>query len=150
MGQVFVSTIIPAPVDMVWSTLRAFDSVDTWAPRPGRSVEMEEGRAPDQVSALRLMKQGDETVACERLVAHSDVERSFTYELATKVDGFDIENYRATVRLAPVTADGTTFVYWTATFDCNLDRREHWEAQFRATFGGQAEGLAAFFRDRPV
>jgi hypothetical protein len=106
---------------------------------------MEDGAAPDRVSSVRLMMRGAEVVGKERLLAHSDAERTFTYEIAEPVEGFDIENYRATVTVKPVTTDGGAFVSWEATFDSDLGRREHWETHFATvTFGGQVESLRTY------
>jgi hypothetical protein len=39
---------------------------------------------------------------------------------------FPIRDYRATLRVTPVTDGNRAFVEWSATFDCAEDQREHW------------------------
>jgi hypothetical protein len=149
MGRVLVSTVIDAPAGDVWEVIRTFDSMNEWYPRPGRSVEIEDGKAGDQVSAIRHMRENGETRGRERLLSHSDAERTFSYEIAEPVPGYDIETYRATVSVRPVTDSNRAYVEWQAVFESDLDRREHWEQRFGTdTFGGQAAALAAYFAQR--
>jgi uncharacterized protein YndB with AHSA1/START domain len=150
MGRVLVSTVVDAPVGAVWRVLREFDSMGRWMPRPGRDIEMEAGKASDQVSAVRDMKADGVTRGRERLLALSDVDRTFTYEIAAPVEGFDIEDYRATVTVRPVTDSNRTFIEFRATFDSDLSRKAHWENHFATnTFGGQIAALASYFEANP-
>jgi hypothetical protein len=90
--------------------------------------EIEEGKAGDQVGGVRSFTLTDGTHLRERLLAHSDAELSLTYNF--EQTPFDVENYRATMRVTPVTDGDRSFVEWWTTFDCDRVEREQWEAFF--------------------
>jgi hypothetical protein len=96
---------------------------------PGETI-IEDGKQGDQVSAIRRVDTGGGRIIRQILLAHSDIERSYTYAF----DGpppFPVRNYVATIRIAPI-GDGHTqaFVEWWATFDCAAEERERWTRHF--------------------
>ena len=51
----------------------------------------------------------------EKLIALSDAEHSYSYSVVESP--FPISGHRSTVSFLPVTADGRTFVQWSAEFE---------------------------------
>lgn len=114
MARVYVSDVIDAPVGTVWAVARDFNGHGEWHPLIADS-HMEDGRPGDQVGAVRNFTLTNGGHLRERLLAFSDLDHSFTYNII--VSPMPIENYVATFRLTPVTEGDRTFVEWTATFD---------------------------------
>lgn len=108
-----------------------------WAGVSGETI-IEEGRAGDAVGAVRSVRTADRHIR-QRLLSHSDLERSYAYEFAGEVP-FPVRNYRATLRVTPVTDGGRSFVEWWASFDCAANELERWTAYF------EKEGFAVWLR----
>ena len=79
--------------------------------------------------AVRSITLGDGTVIREKLLAHSDETRSYTYDF--QKTPFDVDNYNATIRVTPVTDGGKAFVEWWTTFDCDRDQQSTGRASSR-------------------
>jgi hypothetical protein len=106
--------------------------------------DIEGGKAGDQVGAIRSFTLADGTHLREQLLAHSDLERSYTYDF--QKTPFDVDNYKATIRVTPVTDGDASFVEWWTTFDCERDKQEHWVGFFaNAVFQGGLDALKAHF-----
>ncbi|HTR84186.1 MAG TPA: SRPBCC family protein [Reyranella sp.] len=126
MARSYYSMVVDRPAEAVWQIIRPFDHY-AWAGVPGETT-IQDGKRSDQVSAVRIVDTGGGRILRQKLLAHSDLERSYTYAF----DGpapFPVWNYVATIRVAPV-GDGAAqaFVEWWATFDCapdELARRTH-------------------------
>ena len=78
MARSYYSTILDHPADAVWAVIRPFDHY-AWAGVPSETV-IEQGKRGDQVSAVRRVSVGDKVIR-QALLAHSDVDRSYTYAL---------------------------------------------------------------------
>src|SRR5688572_22091560 len=78
MVQVVRSTVIDAPVDAVWRLLRDFNGHRDWHPAVAES-EIENGRAADEVGAVRRFRLTDGSALREQLLKLSDADHSFTY-----------------------------------------------------------------------
>jgi hypothetical protein len=77
----------------------------------------------------------------EQLLAFSDLERSFTYNILESP--LPVENYVATFRCKPVTEGNKTFVEWIAEFDvAPQDEAAIKEQVGRNTFAAGIEALA--------
>jgi uncharacterized membrane protein len=115
MGRCFNSTVIDAPCDEVWKTIRNFHDL-AWA-RPVISSVAVIGEVPgDRVGAKRLLNGAFE----ETLLSVDDDERCFSYSIddgPEPVDKGSVSNYVGTVRLQPVTDTDSTFVQWEASYD---------------------------------
>ncbi len=144
MARSYASTVIDASVDEVWARIRDFNGLSTWHSGMVATSEIEDGKTGDQVGCVRSFTLTDGTHLRERLLAHSDEERSYTYDF--QKTPFDVDNYRATIRVTPVTDGGRSFVEWWTTFDCDRDRIGYWE-QFFATevFRGGLDALKVHF-----
>src|SRR3954470_9355495 len=73
------STVIDLPADRVWAAVRDFNGLATWWPAAVTNSEIEEGKGGDQVGAVRSFHLKDGAHLRERLLSHSDVERSYSY-----------------------------------------------------------------------
>ena len=140
MPKCYYSIVLDHSADDVWATIRPFDHY-TWAGVEGETL-IEDGKAGDQVSAVRRFTAGD-AVLRQILLAHSDVERSYTYAFRG-APPFPVDNYVATIRVLPVVESNKAFVEWWATFDCALDERDRWTSHLENE--GFAKWLAALRR----
>lgn len=113
--KVMRSVIIEAPVDRVWATVRAFDGVVRW--NPGVTAARMESGTSTSVGAIRHLDIVDGTVFRETLLAHSDLEHFYTYDI---VEGpLPCRNYVSTHRFLPVTDGNLTLGIWSGEFDCD-------------------------------
>ncbi len=103
---------------------------------------IEDGKASDQTGAVRRVIVG-ESVIRQKLLAHSDVDRSYTYSLCDPPP-FPVRNYVATIRVTPIVETNKAFVEWWATFDCAADEYDRWTKFFEND--GFAKWLAALRR----
>jgi hypothetical protein len=128
MAKAYASAVIDATADVVWGRVRDFGALAAWLAPLVISSEIDDGKAGDQVGAIRTCVLPDGARVKEHLLGHSDAERSFTYSVPDSP--LAIESYRATLRVTPVTVEDRAFVEWSATFDCALDEVDHWEQHF--------------------
>jgi hypothetical protein len=138
MAIAYYSTIFDVAADDVWRTIRAFDHY-SWA-APELVAQMEDDARGDQVGGIRVVRQ-PKTVLRQRLLALSDVDRSYTYEFAERPP---VQNYRATIKVTPVTEGNRAFVEWRAEFDCDDADRDDWIHRF--THDGFAVWLGSLAR----
>jgi hypothetical protein len=144
MARSYYSTVLDHRADEVWAVIRPFDHY-AWAGVPSETV-IEEGKHGDQVSAVRRVAAGDKIIR-QALLAHSDVERSYTYSLLDPPP-FPVRDYVATIRVTPVVETDTAFVEWWATFDCAAEERERWVRHFeREGFAKWLGALRAFMQN---
>ena len=142
MARSYFSTVLDHSADDVWAAIRAFDAYH-WAVPDSHTV-IEGGKRGDQDSAVRHVTMGERVIR-QKLLAHSDVERSYTYAFADRIP-FPVRDYVATIRVTPVIETGEAFVEWWATFDC-LDAAEvdKWTRYFeRDGFATWLAALRAF------
>lgn len=126
MATAYYSTVFEQSAGEVWAAIRAFDHY-AWA-GTGIDAEMEDGRAGDAVGGVRRVETGNGTIR-QRLVAHSDVDRSYTYDFCPPVP-YPVTDYRATIRATPIVDGDGAFVEWWATFDCAPDDRDRMVTRF--------------------
>jgi len=119
MVKVYVSSVIDAPIERVWSHIRDFNGLPKWVPAVADS-RIEGGVAADKVGCIRNFNLNDGGNLREQLLALSDCDYSVTYNILVSPMG--VQNYVATLRLMPVTDGGRTFAQWSAEFDCDADR----------------------------
>ena len=136
--KVFASVVINTDASSVWAVMRDFIGLTAWS-NVVTEARISNGKASDQVGAIRELTIGDGSVFVETLVSHSDHERSLSYDI---VDGpLPVSDYIATMRVHPVTDGDLSFVSWSAEFDTSDDNVE----AMRDVVGSQicASGLAA-------
>ena len=122
MPAAFYSVVLDHPAADVWKVIRLFDRY-AWAGVPATTIE--DGRAGDQIGAVRRIETGDGIVRRQVLLGHSDQDRSYTYAICDP-PYLPLENYVSTIRVTPVVESGKAFVEWSATFDCAADERARW------------------------
>jgi hypothetical protein len=136
------SIVIGQDADRVWQAIRRFDQYE-WA-GDVHDVRIENDVQPDNVGALRSFAIGDTRVR-ERLLAHSDADRSYTY---TYCGHPPIENYRATLRVMPgPPCVPITIVEYSARFDCPDGDERRWTAMLKASFARSLDALRASLTD---
>ncbi|MHC1558273.1 SRPBCC family protein [Actinomycetospora sp. C-140] len=146
MPETMSSTVVPADADAVWRVVRDFDALPSWVPAITAS-ELEGGASSDQLGAVRKLTLGDGGVVRERLISRDDRARTLTYAILDSP--FPVHDYRATVRVVPVTSTGETFVSWSVLFDCEPGEAERLKAFFEGdVFGGGLEGLVEYLSSR--
>ena len=144
MPKAFYSTVLDQPADYVWATIRAFDAY-TWA-GTGIDAVMEDSAAGDQVGGVRRVETPAGLLR-QRLLEHSDAERSYTYEICAP-SPYAVADYVATIRVTPVVDGDRAFVEWWAWFDCSVEERDRWVDQFaRQGFAVWLESLRRATRD---
>jgi hypothetical protein len=119
--RAYYSAVIAAPASTVWAVARDFGNYRLFTSGKGE-VFVEDGRSGDSVGAIRNATLDGRNVR-QRLLGHSDREMSYHYEFCDRAP-LPIENYLATLQFRPIVEDGSTFVEWTATFDCESADRE--------------------------
>ena len=116
--RVFRSAVIGAPIDRVWAAVRAFDGVADW--NPGVTGARLETGSPTGVGAIRHLDIIDGTVFRETLLAHSDLEHFYTYDILESP--LPCSNYVSTHRFIPITRGDRTLGIWESRFDCAVDQ----------------------------
>jgi hypothetical protein len=123
--KIYVSSVIDASADTVWSRIRDFNGLPSWHPAIADS-RIENQQPADRVGCVRHFHTRDGGMIRERL---SDYDFSCTYEILESPMGVD--NYVATLKLTPVTDGNRTFAEWSAEFDCAPGR----EGELTASIG---------------
>ena len=126
MNRVYYSTVIDEPADRVWSVIRDFNSYPVWVEGINES-HIEDNKAGDAVGAIRNFSSGDTRIR-QRLLAHSDLDRSYTFESCGALGA--ITYYRGTARISPIVDGNRAFVEWSTVFDCPDTERETCTAFF--------------------
>lgn len=121
---VFISDVIDAPVDAVWSVMRDFNGMTAYHPGIVRS-EMEDCATGLTIGGVRRLTLGPDAFVRERLLMLDDLAHAFTYCI---IEGtMPVRDYHAGVRLARVTEGDRTYAQWWADFEMVGDAdRAHW------------------------
>jgi ligand-binding SRPBCC domain-containing protein len=112
--KVMRSVIIDAPIDRVWQAVRRFDGVVDWNPGV-TAAALEQGTATE-VGAIRKLDIVDGSVFRETLLAHSDLDRSYSYDIIDSP--LPCSNYIAVHRFIEITEGDKTLGIWSGEFDC--------------------------------
>lgn len=123
MTMAHFSTVLDAPIEEVWSTVRDF-GVYEWAGSQYWAI-IEDDQPGDAVGSIRRI--GEEGAMRQQLVELSDVDHRFSY-VVLPGSPIEVDHYRGTLSLRPVVDTRQTFIEWTATFDCTAADAEHWRA----------------------
>lgn len=141
--KVMRSMIIDAPLAEVWAAVRAFDGVATWNPAV-TAASLERGQATE-VGALRHLDIADGTVFRETLLAHSDLEHFYTYDIIESP--LPVTDYVSTHRFLAITDSDQTLGIWESSFHCaEADRKEMDRIVGDAIYIGGMRGLNAFLK----
>jgi len=146
MIRVYVSSVIDAAPDNVWSRIRDFNALPLWHPGIADS-RIENNEPSDRVGCIRHFHTRDGGMIRERLLALSDYEYSQTYEILESPMG--VAQYVATLKLTPVTDGQRCFAEWSAEFECAEGReRELTELIGGGVFQGGFDALKRHFARR--
>ena len=108
------SVIIDAPISRVWAAVRDFDNVVNW--NPGVVAAQMESGTSTAVGSIRRLDIADGSLFRETLLAHSDLERFYSYDI---VEGpLPCINYISTHRFIEITEGNKTLGIWQGEFDC--------------------------------
>lgn len=118
--HVFRSMLLDAPIARAWTAIRAFDGVASW--NPGVTNAALETGAATATGAIRRLETGDGGVFRETLLAHSDLEHFYTYDILDSP--LPVTGYVSTHRLVPVTHSDQTLSIWEGWFRCPEDLTE--------------------------
>jgi hypothetical protein len=119
MVKVYCSSVIEAPADRVWATIRDFNGLPKWHPLI-RDSRIENNAPADRVGCIRNFNLKDGGNIREQLLTLSDFDFSCTYSILESPMG--VQNYVATLKLTPITDGNRSFIEWTAEFDCPPER----------------------------
>jgi len=114
VAEVLVSSVVEAPVEVTWETIRRFDAAAEFLPFVETSP-VEDGREPTAVGAVRVVTQKDGGVFREVLVAHSDADHFYAYTFVGSP--IPVRNHRTTLGLRPITDGDRTLAEWSSRFD---------------------------------
>ena len=128
MIRVYVSSVIDASADNVWSRIRDFNALPLWHPTIADS-RIENNEPSDRVGCIRHFHTRDGGMIRERLLGLSDYDYSCSYEILESPMG--VAEYVATLKLTPVTDGNRCFAEWSAEFDCAEGR----ESELTETIG---------------
>jgi Polyketide cyclase / dehydrase and lipid transport len=143
MVQIYVSSVIDASADSVWSRIRDFNGLPLWHPGIA-DCRIENSQPADRVGCIRHLHTRDGGAVRERLLALSDYEYSCTYEILESPMG--VSNYISTLKLTPVTDGARCFAEWSAEFECDEGReRELTETIGNGVFQGGFDALKRHF-----
>jgi uncharacterized protein YndB with AHSA1/START domain len=148
MARAYASAIIKAPVQAVWSFIRDFNGLPKWAAAVARS-KIEQGLDADVVGCIRSFHTHDGGHVRERLLALDDARYLMAYNF--EKPAFPVRNYRATLRLYPVTHGDVTFAEWEATFDeAPGDEGKYERIVSRDVFAANFKNLARIAKALPL
>src|SRR5205809_1714469 len=146
MPQVFVSSVVNAPAEKVWVTIRPFDAVVNWLPFV-KSSPIEDGGDPTRVGCVRVLTQTDGEVFREVLVALSDAERSYSYTFVSSP--VPVRNHQTTLHVLPITDGDRSYVEWSSRFDTDPEYEAQLVDLMNRNFLAGLRNLAEKFnRDR--
>jgi len=114
MPRVFVSSVVNAPVEKVWATIRRFDAVADWLPFV-KSSPIENGGDPTRVGCIRVLTQTDGEVFREVAVALSDGQRSYSYTFISSP--VPVRNHCTMLRLLPLTDGNRCYIERSSRFE---------------------------------
>jgi hypothetical protein len=115
MAKVYVSTVVNAPPERVWTRVRDFNALPQWVPAVAES-RIENGQPADKIGCIRDFRLRNGDRLREQLLGLSDFDMFFTYSILESP--MPLTNYVATFRITPVTDGRRCFIEWSAEFDC--------------------------------
>jgi hypothetical protein len=144
MTQVYYSTVFEQTADQVWRAIRDFNSYPEWVASVSES-HIEDGKPGDAVGAIRNFVEYGTRIR-QRLLAHSDLDRSYTYESCGPLGA--ISYYRGTARVTPIVDGDRAFVEWSVGVECPDAEREHCAALLEQAMPQWLNSLRAMLEGR--
>ncbi|HTQ26323.1 MAG TPA: SRPBCC family protein [Candidatus Binataceae bacterium] len=144
MTRVYYSTVFEQTADQVWRAIRDFNSYPEWVASVSES-HIEDGKPGDAVGAIRNFVEYGTRIR-QRLLAHSDLDRSYTYESCGPLGA--ISYYRGTARVTPIVDGNRAFVEWSVGVECPDAEREHSAALLEQAMPQWLNSLRAMLQGR--
>lgn len=120
-AKALATSVINAPIEKVWATIRDFNALPAWHPAIADS-QIENGEASDKVGCIRNFNLKDGGNIREQLLTLSDIDHTCTYSILESP--MPVENYVATLRLGKITDGDRTYIEWSAEFVTPSDVEE--------------------------
>ena len=114
MGTTYNSTVVDAPIEKVWATVRNFYDL-AWT-QMNLTVKAVNDLKPDQIGASRIIND----VFHETLTDLNDFERSFAYHMTDGPDAVakdKVKSFYGKLQLFAITDEDKTYALWTTTYD---------------------------------
>lgn len=121
MARVYISSVIPAPIEKVWERIRDFNALPKWHPRI-RESRIEDAEPSDRIGCVRQFQLQNGDTIREKLLGLSDFDMFCTYAILESP--MPLSEYVATLRLTRITDGERTFAEWSADFACAADDEE--------------------------
>jgi polyketide cyclase/dehydrase/lipid transport protein len=144
MTRVNYSTVFEQTADQVWRAIRDFNSYPEWVASVSES-QIEDGKSGDAVGAIRSFVEYGTRIR-QRLLAHSDLDRSYTYESCGPLGA--ISYYRGTARVTPIVDGDRAFVEWSVSVECPDAERENCAALLEQAMPQWMNSLRAVLEGR--
>ena len=107
MTDVNTSQHFPVPADQLWMMIGGFQALPDWHPMIAKSESKDGGK-------VRILTLPDGSTVSEKLIHHSDTDRSYTY--AVEKANLPVTDCEATIRVvADDNGKGCT-VHWSSSF----------------------------------
>ena len=135
---IIVTKTIDAPVEKVWSAIRAIDGLDRWFPVIATSRVEGAG-----VGAIRIMGLRDGGEIHDRVIEIADTERRFRYDRFRSP--FPVTSYLGTVEVGDAGA-GRSNVSWTVVIEAADEARSELAAFLRGALSDGIDGLETDLR----
>jgi hypothetical protein len=119
MMKVSYSTVYDQTADQVWAVIRDFNSYPVWVASVTES-HIEDGKSGDAVGAIRNFEEYGIRIR-QRLLAHSDLDRSYVYESCGALGA--ITHYQGTAHVMPIVDGKRAFLEWSVTFECPVEEQ---------------------------
>ena len=144
MTRVCYSTVFEQTADQVWNAIRDFNSYPEWVASVSES-QIEDGKSGDAVGAIRSFVEYGTRIR-QRLLAHSDLDRSYTYESCGPLGA--ISYYRGTARVTPIVDGNRAFVEWSVSVECPDAERDKCAALLEQAMPQWMDSLRAVLEGR--
>lgn len=118
MARVYVSSVIPAPIEKVWERVRDFNGLPKWHPRI-RESRIENAEPSDRIGCIRNFQLQNGDGLREQLLGLSDYDFFYTYAILESP--MPLSDYISTLRLTKITDGNRCFAEWSAEFDCDAE-----------------------------
>lgn len=113
------SIVVNAPAEKVWAALKNFHDM-SWAPNVITSLDIVGDKAAHEAGAKRVLNGG----IPETLLSCDEDGKCFTYSIDDgpgPLAADSLSGYVGKAQVIPVTADNSTFVLWTSSWESSKD-----------------------------
>jgi len=119
MGKCYNSTVVDAPIEKVWDTIKDFHQL-SWGDKVVSKVDIVGDVPGTEAGAKRILNGAFH----ETLLSVDSKNYSFRYSIDDgpgPVSKDAVSNYVGKVSLYPVTDSGKTFIEWISTYESDSD-----------------------------